>query len=271
MNPSQNPVRLNKLLADAGICSRRKADELIESGFVKVNGQVVTQMGAKVTPQVDVITVKGKKLSSKEEKLYFAFNKPKNVITSTSDPEGRRVILEYFQKYKKYRLFPVGRLDWASEGLIFVTNDGEFANAIANPQSHIPKTYMVKINGKIKPEQIEKLKTGVTIIGGKVKALKAEVIPYGKSAKYDWVKLTITEGKNRQIRKMFEKLGFDVKKLTRISIGEYKLGSLKVGQAVPLKSPDLLKIFKKKSSTELKRTHGQKKVRSPKVPLKKSD
>lgn len=255
-------VRLNKFLADAGICSRRKADELIEAGLVKVNGKTIAFLGAKVNVVEDKVTYKGKRVNTDNDKIYLAFHKPKNVVTTTSDPLDRPTIIEYFAKYKKHRLFPVGRLDWGTEGLIFMTNDGDFSNAVANPKSKLPKTYLAKLDGQISPAQIRKLMTGVTIVGGRVKALHAELVSHGGgSKKYDWVKIVITEGKNRQIRKMFEKVGFDVKKLTRIAIGNYKLGSLRVGMYRELTTQDLLKVFEKrpqKISSE-----SQQKIRRP--------
>lgn len=250
-SPSKSSlVRLNKYIADCGIASRRKADELIESGKVLVNGKKNHEMGTKINPLKDTVIVKGKKIFPVTEKLYFMFNKPTSVVTSMDDPHGRTTVADYFKVLKRKRVFPVGRLDWDSEGLLLVTNDGEFSNLVTHPKEEIPKTYMVKLNGQPTMAQLDKLKRGVSIVGGKVKALHVEKIKNQKaknkqvSDKYDWVKIVITEGKNRQVRKMFEKIGFDVIKLQRIAIGDLKLGKLKKGAFVELTSVHLLKIFK---------------------------
>ncbi len=266
-------TRLNKFLAEAGVCSRRKADELITSGDVQVNGKTIKELGTQVDSKEDSIKVNGRVIELAKDKVYFAFHKPKNVVTTTSDPLDRPMVMEYFKKFKKHRLFPVGRLDWATEGLIFITNDGDFSNEVSNPKSKINKTYVAKIDGKISPAQLQKLKNGVTIIGGKVAALQADVVPYGKSKKYDWVRVVINEGKNRQIRKMFEKIGFDVKKLTRIAIGEYRLSSLRPGDYKELKTQDLLRVFKRRvEKTETtKNVRGSKKAKvSSKTGAKKT-
>jgi 23S rRNA pseudouridine2605 synthase len=221
-------IRLNKYIADCGIASRRKADFLIENGSVKINGKTTYELGVSIDPTQDQITVKGKKIQPEKEKIYYILNKPKNMLTTVSDPHGRPTVMEVF-KNSPYRLFPVGRLDWETEGLLIITNDGDYSNYLMNPKSKIPKTYEAKLDGQPTMEKLEKLLKGVSIEGGgKVKALSIKVLPK-KSDKYDWVKITIEEGKNRQIRKMFAKIGFDVKKLKRISIGELKLTQLKSG------------------------------------------
>lgn len=256
-NNESQKVRLNKFLADHGIASRRKADQMIDSGEVQVNGRKVFELGIKIDPANDQVKVNGKLVHIKPQPLYFVFNKPRNVVTTTEDPQGRPIVLDYFTKIKQ-RIFPVGRLDWDTEGLLLMTNDGDFANEIANPQSNISKTYHAKLDGIPSDGQLEKLLRGVSIIGGKVKALHIKRLKKG-SDKKDWIQITITEGKNRQVRKMFEKIGFDVVKLKRISIGDLKLGNLKPGDFRPLERKDLEKLFsmdkpkakpKKKSSTK---------------------
>lgn len=245
-NKSDTLTRLNRYLAECGIASRRKADALITEGAVKLNGKVVYELGVKIDPTQDQITVKGRPVTTKEEKVYFAFYKPLKVVTTMSDPEGRPCVGDFFKKSKK-RLFPVGRLDWDTDGLLLITNDGEFANLVSNPQSNLPKTYLVKLDGQPSQERLEKLKKGVTIPGGKVKALECSIIPKGTSTKYEWIKIVITEGKNRQIRHMFAKIGFDVKKLRRVSIGNYKLGRMKPGETRPIPAKDLMKVFEIKN------------------------
>jgi 23S rRNA pseudouridine2605 synthase len=242
-------VRLNKFLADCGVASRRKADELIDSGDVQINGKTVFELGIKVDPQNDRVTLKGKLLRQDNQKVYVMFYKPKHVLTSMSDPEGRATVADYFRKLP-FRLFPVGRLDWDTEGLILLTNDGEFAQKVMHPRHEIPKAYLAKLNGKPTDEQLRKLVQGVSIIGGRVRAQSADRARGKGSVQYDWVRVVITEGKNRQIRKMFEKIGFDVKKLQRVSIGQLKLGNLKHGEHKLLGPEDLRKIFARKVKKE---------------------
>ena len=203
----------------------------------------------------------GKLVHIKPQPLYFVFNKPRNVVTSTADPQGRPIVLDYFTKIRK-RIFPVGRLDWDTEGLLLMTNDGDFSNEIANPQSNIPKTYHAKLNGIPSDSQLEKLLRGVSIVGGKVKATYIKRLKKGSDSK-DWIQITITEGKNRQVRKMFEKIGFDVVKLKRVAIGELKLANLKPGEFRPLEPKDLEKLFSK-PKTKAKRKSSAKANPGPK-------
>ncbi|MBC86517.1 MAG: pseudouridylate synthase [Bdellovibrionaceae bacterium] len=269
MARSEKPtlIRLNKYLADAGVTSRRKADDLIKEGYVRLNGKICREMGVRVDPYEDSITVRGKKVNPPTEMAYIAFNKPKNVVTTTSDPEDRRSVMDYFKR-SKIRLFPVGRLDWATEGLLLLTNDGDFANQVSNPKSKVPKTYIAKLDGQPTAEQLDRLLHGVTIEkGGKVKALEVKRIQHGSSDKYGWVQITINEGKNRQIRKMFGKLGFDVKKLQRVAIGNLRLGRLRIGQFKELTAKDLNKIFAEKK-VNAERPSGPNKQSSKRKPRK---
>jgi 23S rRNA pseudouridine2605 synthase len=234
-------VRLNKYLSECGVSSRRKADELIAEGAVLVNGKKVFELGTKVTPNKDRITVNGRPVKDQGKKIYILFHKPKNVVTTMEDPTGRATVADYFERLP-VRVFPVGRLDWDTEGLLLLTNDGDFAQKVNHPSEEIPKTYLVKVDGKPTDQQLEKLKRGVSIIGGKVAAKHAERIRRGAD-KYDWIKLVISEGKNRQIRRMFEKIGFDVIKLQRVAIGKLRMGTLKRGEYVFLTEKGLDKIF----------------------------
>lgn len=237
------PIRLNKYLADHGIASRRKADELIDEGRVQVNGRKVFELGIKIDPSVDKVKVSGKIVGAKPQLLYFIFNKPKNVVTTTNDPLGRPVVLDFFKKIKK-RIFPVGRLDWDTEGLLLLTNDGDFANEITSPSSNISKTYHAKLDGIPTDAKLDKLRRGVSIVGGKVRAVHIKRLKKGTDKK-DWIEITINEGKNKQVKKMFEKIGFSVVKLKRVSIGELKLTTLKTGEFRPLTEKDLEKLFAK--------------------------
>lgn len=234
-------IRLNRFLAEAGICSRRKADELIDEGLVKVNGKTVYELGTKVNPEVDRVVYRGKKVEVAQTFSYFAFFKPRSVVTSTADPQGRPTVSDYFTK-KKIRLYPVGRLDWDAEGLLLVTNDGDFAQQVIHPSQGIVKVYHAKISGLPTTQQLEKLRRGVSIVGGKVSAEFVKRLPK-RTDKSCWIEIGITEGKNRQIKKMFAKIGYDVIKLRRVAIGGLKLSGLKAGQIRELKATELKKIF----------------------------
>jgi 23S rRNA pseudouridine2605 synthase len=242
-------VRLNKLLAERGLSSRRGADKIISEGLVTVNGKKVYELGIKVNPNKDRIIVDGQPIKTKTERYYIMFHKPKNVITSMSDPLGRPTVNDYMVGVPD-RVFPVGRLDWDSEGLILLTNDGEYAQRIMHPKTEVTKTYLVKLDGQPKQEKINKLLTGVSIPeGGKVKAKFVEKIKREKSRgqkssdKHDWYKIVITEGKNHQVREMFKKIGFDVLKLQRVAIGRLKLGTLERGEYVFLNDAATKRVF----------------------------
>ena len=256
MSEEKNLIRLNKLLAERGLASRRGADKLIADGQVTVNGKKVYELGIKVNPHQDSISVDGTPLRSKNQNLYIMFNKPKNVITSMTDPLGRPTVADYMIEVPG-RVFPIGRLDWDSEGLILLTNDGDFANKVMHPSKEVTKTYNVKLDGQPRPDQIAKLYRGVSIPeGGTVKAKHIEKIKMSKSKeqktskKYDWYKIVITEGKNHQVREMFKKIGFDVMKLHRVAIGKLRLGQLETGDLVYLNEGALDRIFMQDLPTE---------------------
>lgn len=252
-NSSQR-VRLNKLIADSGLASRRHADRMIEEGEVTVNGQRVYELGIKVDPNVDKILVGGKAIRKPTQKLYVVFNKPKGVLTTMEDPLGRPTVADYLGDVPA-RLFPVGRLDWDSEGLLLLTNDGDFANKVMHPKAEVTKTYLVKIDGKPDPAKIQKLRSGVSIEGGRVSARHVERIHKAgdnKSDKYEWYKIVITEGKNRQIRQMFAKIGMDVIKLQRVAIGRLRIGALRVGELMYLNDAALDRVFLTDDPEEVK-------------------
>lgn len=238
-------VRLNKFIADSGHCSRRAADQLIDEGRVTVNGRKVFELGVKVDPKKDKVAVDKKTLSAAHKNfVYFVMNKPVQVLTSMSDPSGRPTVADYFHRQKNKRLFPVGRLDWDSEGLLIMTNDGDYSQKITHPKEGIPKTYHVKVDKELTEPKKQKLLSGVTIVGGKVSA--TEVFRMKKNMrgqKTFWVSITITEGKNRQVRRMFEKIGLDVLKLRRVSIGGLKIGALKSGQVLQMTTEKAMKVF----------------------------
>jgi 23S rRNA pseudouridine2605 synthase len=250
MARDQKLTRLNKFLAECGVASRRHADQLIAEGAVLVNGKKVYELGTRVSPS-DRITVNGKPVKMSGEKVYVLFNKPKHVVTTMNDPEGRPSIADYFQRLP-VRVFPVGRLDWDSEGMILLTNDGDFAQKVNHPTQEIIKTYLVKVSGHPSEEQLQRLRQGVSIPSGRVAARFVERARSKGSSEKDWIRIGIAEGKNRQIRFMFEKIGFDVLKLQRVAIGALKMPStLDRGQFVFLTEMGLKKIFEQSKRERL--------------------
>lgn len=233
--------RLNKLISESGIASRRQADKLIEEGEVTVNGKRVFELGIKVDSSKDRIFVSGKPLKVIHSKIYIAFHKPQGILTTMDDPMNRPTIAQFVEQMP-VKVFPVGRLDWDSEGLLLLTNDGDFAQKVTHPKHEITKTYLVKLRKEPTADQVRRLLRGVTIIGGKVSAKSLTKVPRG-SSEHPWYKVIITEGKNRQIRQMFEKINNDVLKLQRVAVGCLKLGKLKRGDWEILEPADLNRVF----------------------------
>jgi 23S rRNA pseudouridine2605 synthase len=216
--------RLQKIIAAAGVASRRKAEELITSGRVQVNGKMVTELGSKADPEQDHIRVDGKLLRGRERCSYIVLNKPKGYVTTVSDPEKRPTVMDLVRSVKG-RVYPVGRLDWASEGLLLLTNDGELANALMKASSHVPKTYVVKVAGTPEESKLEKLRRGVSIAekgGRRVRTAPAQ-IKLIREGDNPWLEVTIVEGRNRQVRKMFEEVGHHVEKIRRVKYGPLRL------------------------------------------------
>src|SRR5215471_6351862 len=216
--------RLQKIIAAAGVASRRKAEDLIASGRVQVNGQVVTELGSKADPEHDHIRVDGKLLHGPERYSYIVLNKPKGYVTTVSDPENRPTVMDLVRSVRG-RVYPVGRLDWASEGLLLLTNDGELANGLMKASSNVPKTYVVKTAGQPEEAKIEKLRRGVSIAekgGRRVRTAPAK-IKLIREGDNPWLEVTIEEGRNRQIRKMFEEVGHHVEKIRRVKYGPLAL------------------------------------------------
>ena len=218
--------RLQKVIAEAGIASRRKAEELIVNGKVKVNGKVITELGTKVDSK-DEIEVNDK-LISKEEKEYYLLNKPRGVITSTSDDKGRTTVVDLIDTTA--RIYPVGRLDYDTTGALLLTNDGEFANILTHPKNNIDKVYLAKLNGIIKGEQINKLKDGVMLDNVLVKPSRVKLKKVDPTKNTSIVEITVHEGKNHEVKRLFESVGFLVDKLTRERIGIFNLEGLKSGE-----------------------------------------
>ncbi len=216
--------RLQKILAAAGVASRRKAEKIIAAGRVTLNGKVVTEQGTKADAQSDAILLDGTPLKRQEKLVYFALNKPKGYVTTVSEPEGRPTVME-LMKGVDARVYPVGRLDYASEGLLLMTNDGELAQKLTRASSHVPKTYLVKISGKPSEEVIQRLREGITIgleDGRRVKT-SPSAIRLVEDKTNPWYEVTLIEGRNRQIRRMFAATGFNVEKIKRVRIGPLEL------------------------------------------------
>ena len=218
--------RLQKLLAHAGIASRRRAEQLILEGRVTVNGAVVTELGTKADPDHDHVKVDGKHIHAPEKPVYLVLNKPKNFVSTVSDPEGRPTVMNLLRGVKA-RVYPVGRLDYASEGLLLLTNDGEFAKRIMAPATHVAKTYVVKTNGPLTAEQEKKFRAGVPLEGKRTAPAGLKMI---QEAANPWYEVRLIEGRQNQIRLMFKHFGRLVEKLRRVKIGFLELGPLKPGE-----------------------------------------
>ena len=215
---------MQKILAGAGVASRRKAEEMIAAGRVTLNGKVVTEQGTKADAERDEICVDGKRLKEAERAVYFLLHKPKGYVTTVSDPEGRKTVMELLPKGGE-RIYPVGRLDYASEGLLLMTNDGALAQRLTKASSHVPKTYLVKVRGKVGEKALERLRTGITIKledGRRVTTSPAR-IRLVEDAPNPWYEVELIEGRNRQIRRMFEEVGFLVEKIRRVKLGPLTL------------------------------------------------
>ncbi|HXY15767.1 MAG TPA: pseudouridine synthase [Terriglobales bacterium] len=216
--------RLQKIIAAAGIASRRKAEDLITGGLVSVNGQTVTELGSKADPERDHIRVGGKLLRGPERHVYLLMNKPKGYVTTVRDPENRPTVMDLLRGVGA-RVYPVGRLDYASEGLLLLTNDGGLAHALMQAASHVPKTYLVKVAGTPAVEALARLREGISIPderGKRIKTAPARIRAI-REAENPWYEVTLTEGRNRQIRHMFEEIGHHVEKIRRVRYGPLQL------------------------------------------------
>lgn len=219
-------MRINKYLATAEIGSRRKVEEYIMAGKVSVNGKIITNLATDILDS-DIVTFNGKTIKPQNKKVYIMLNKPKCYITSVSDEKDRKIVLDLIKSCKE-KVFPVGRLDYNTEGLLLLTNDGDWANKIIHPSKHISKTYEVKLKYLPTNKQLNALRTGILIDGEKTLPAKVEIV--GNDQEYYVVHITITQGRNRQVRRMFESLKLKIYNLKRISIGGLSLGNLEIGK-----------------------------------------
>jgi 23S rRNA pseudouridine2605 synthase len=218
--------RLQKILAQAGVASRRHAEAMITDGRVTVNGHIVTELGSKADPAEDVIKVDGKKLRPAQRHVYVLLNKPKNVMSTSSDPQDRPTVVEYVKGKIKERVYPVGRLDFASEGLLILTNDGEFTKSMTKAGT-IPKVYHVKVAHLPGERELDKLRRGAYVDNERLAPCKIEQL---KSGDNPWFEVTLHQGRNQQIRRMFQSIGHPVEKLRRVRIGFLEDEKLRPGQ-----------------------------------------
>ncbi len=230
-------MRINKYLALCGIASRRGCEQLVLDGRVAVNNKKITALATEIDEETDKVSVDGKKVEPIHKHIYIMLNKPKGYISTTSDEKGRKTVLELLgSKFADKRIFPVGRLDYDTEGLLLLTTDGELSNRLMHPRNEISKTYVAKIEGEISEAELNKIRGGVILDGEKTKKCKAKVV--GFSDGISRVEVTISEGRNRQIRRMFEAINREVVFLKRVAIGDIRLGGLYRGEFRELKAEE---------------------------------
>ena len=232
--------RLQKIIATSGYCSRRHAEDYIKSGNVKVNGEVIKELGYKANYE-DCIEINGVRINEKQNKVYYLLNKPRGVVTSSSDDKGRKTVVDLINTNK--RIYPVGRLDYDTTGLLILTNDGELTNFLTHPKNNIEKVYVAKISGLITKDDIIKLCRGVIIEGKKTSKCKAKILKIDKKSNTSIVELIIHEGKNHQVKNMFKAIGYEVLKLKRESISFLTLDGIKAGQYRELSIKEVRKLY----------------------------
>ena len=235
--------RLQKVIAESGITSRRKAEELIKEGKVKVNGEVVTELGTKVSSKDEIIV--NNKVLEKEDKEYYLLNKPREVITSVSDEKGRKTVIDLIDTDK--RIYPVGRLDYDTTGILLLTNDGEFANILTHPKNEVEKVYIAKLNKIIKGEDIHKLEKGIKLDNQTIKPIKVKLKKIDKDNNKCLVQIIIKEGKNHEVKRLFESVGYKVDKLKRERIGFFTLDNLQSGKYRKLTPKEVAQVYSLKT------------------------
>ncbi len=236
-------MRLQKFIAECGIASRRNAEKIIESGRVYVNGDLVDYMGCEIDPEKDIVELDGRVITPEGKKYYIMLNKPKNYVTTVSDDLGRPTVMHLIEDIDA-RIYPVGRLDFDTTGLLLMTNDGEFANRLTHPRNVVNKTYIARVDKILTEQQLQKLQSGVELEDGRTAPARAENIK--RPQKGIEVKITIHEGKNRQVRRMLESVGANVLSLKRISVGSVTLGNLPEGKWRRLSDAEINKLRGKK-------------------------
>ena len=232
--------RIQKIIAQSGYCSRRKAEELISAGKVYLNGDIVTELGTKASYEDDIV-VDGNKLDLKEDKVYYLLNKPRGVITSTSDEKNRKTVIDLIEEEK--RIYPVGRLDYDTTGVLLLTNDGELTNLLIHPKNKIEKHYVAKIEGIPTKEELVSLTRGIIIDGHKVKAVKAKLKKMNKKNNVSFIDIIISDGRNHQVKKMFEAIGYSVIKLTREKFAFLTVDNLKTGEYRKLNIKEVKQLY----------------------------
>lgn len=237
--PNKNEVRLQKFMAECGVASRRKSEELIDMGKVKVNGHVA-HIGDKVNPKKDLVTVRGKKINKVSRMYYIMLNKPRGYVTTVSDELGRKTVMDLVDC--KARVYPVGRLDKDSEGLLILTNDGSFANALTHPKHNYAKVYRVTVRPSVNDEILNKLRNGIEIEGRMTAPCDVSIVTEEESRVV--LEFILREGRNRQIRKMCEAVDLEVARLKRVSIGPVKLGMLQTGKTRELTDNEVKKLLR---------------------------
>jgi 23S rRNA pseudouridine2605 synthase len=234
-------IRLHKLIAQAGVASRRAAEKLIQEGRVAVNGKTVTELGVQVDPETEEVRVDGRQLQRREPKVYLLFYKPKKCVTTLSDPQGRRTIVDFVAEINA-RVFPVGRLDYDAEGLLLLTNDGALANHLQHPRYEVPKVYEVKVVGHPGEDALQRLRTGVELEEGKTAPAGVEVL--GLLPRACWLRIVLRQGWNRQIKRMCLAVGHEVVKIKRVAYGPLTLGRLTPGSLRPLTAAEVRALQK---------------------------
>ena len=231
--------RLQKIISRAGVASRRQAEMLIQEGKVRVNGRVVTELGSKADPERDEVRVAGRLIAADQPRTYLLLHKPVGYVSTTNDPECRPTVLDLVHGVKE-RLYPVGRLDWDTSGLLLLTNDGELTHRLTHPSSEVPRTYQAKVEGIPTPEVLQKLRRGVLLDGRLTHPAQVRLLRPGPG--WAWLEITLAEGRNRQVRRMCEAVRHPVLKLCRVALGPLQLGDLPAGRSRPLLAKELKQL-----------------------------